>query len=133
MLSSLLVLALISCKGKDKGDDSQPAAEALELSDCDPIAPTLCGLPFPSTFYMREDATSATGWRVHLGETTLPIDSNHTQPAPTYWNERDGWSPLTPILAHLPGVSLDGVIGHEDLAAYLDEDAKTVIVDAETG
>ena len=67
MLSPLLALVLVSCTGKDdSGDDLQPT---VELSDCDPIAPTLCGLPFPSTFYMREDSTSATGWRVHLGET----------------------------------------------------------------
>lgn len=134
MTSTLLLLALslVACKGKDgQGDDS--ASPAVELSDCDPVAPTLCGLPFPSTFYMREDASSATGWRVQLGETTLPVNSNGYQPIPRYWNERDGWSPLTPMLAHLPGVSLDGVIGHDELGAFLDEDAKTVVVDVETG
>lgn len=131
MLSPLLALVLVSCTGKD--EDGEKIQPTVELSDCDPIAPTLCGLPFPSTFYMRPDAESATGWRVHLGETTLPVDANRYQPSPTYWNERDGWSPLTPLMAHLPGVSLDGVIGHDDLGAYLDEDVKTVIVDVSTG
>jgi len=128
----LSLLLLLACK---HGDDApaDDSAAPVELSDCDPIAPTLCGLPFPSTFYMRTDDSSPTGWRVHLGETTLPIDSNGYQPAPTYWNERDGWSPLTPMLAHIPEVSLTGVIGHDDLGAYLDEDARTVVVDVATG
>lgn len=131
MRLTLPLLLLLACRDKDEtGPD---ADAAYTLSDCDPIAPTQCGLPFPSTFYMREDETSATGWRVHLGDTTLPINSNGEQPAPTYWNERDGWSPLSPLLAHLPGVSLDGVIGHDDLGAYAGDDVKTVIVDVETG
>ena len=79
MLSPLLALVLVSCTGKDdSGDDLQPT---VELSDCDPIAPTLCGLPFPSTFYMREDSTSATGWRVHMGETTMPIAGRRSRPS----------------------------------------------------
>lgn len=127
---SLLAL-LLACTGKDATDDT--GDEPIALSDCDPVAPSLCGLPFPSTFYMREDQGTQTGWRIHLGETTLPVDANGHQPAPTYWNERDGWSPLTPMLAHFPGVSLSGVVGHDDIGASLDEDALTVVVDVETG
>lgn len=132
MTSLLALLSLLACH-RDKHEETGTPTPEIELSDCDPIAPTLCGLPFPSTFYMREDASSETGWRVHLGETTLPTNANSYQPVPDYWNERDGWSPLTMMMAHLPGVSLDGVVGHEDLGAYLDEEVKTVVVDVETG
>lgn len=129
MRATLPLLFLLACRDKDE----TPTDTGFTLSDCDPIAPTQCGLPFPSTFYMRQDSASPTGWRVALGDTTLPINANHDQPAPTYWNERDGWSPLSPMLAHLPGVSLDGLIGHDDLGAYEDAEAKTIVVDVDTG
>ena len=130
-LLPLLVLAL-ACR-PDKADDDTSSIAVEAFSDCDPIAPTLCGLPFPSTFYMREDASSPTGWRVALGETTLPIDANGHQPTPERWNERDGWSPVPLLLAHFPGATLDGTVSHLDLAAFADADAKTVVIDVETG
>ena len=126
------LVVLLACKDKD-ADDTAAAQPAVPLSDCDPIAPTLCGLPFPSTFYMRPDETSATGWRVHLGETTLPIDANGLQPAPTLWNERDGWSVSGALLAHLPGVTVTGVAGHDDIGASVADDSLSLIVDVDTG
>ncbi len=132
-MSLFFLLSLLACKRDKVDEETGASADEIVLSDCDPVAPTLCGLPFPSTFYMREDTSSATGWRVHLGATTLPKNANHYQPVPDYWNERDGWSPLTMMMAHLPGVSLEGVIGHDDLGAYLNQDAKTVVVDVATG
>ncbi len=128
----LLLLALIGC-GSTESSKTTNNDELLARGDCDPIAPTLCGLPFPSTFYMAEDDASPTGWRIALGETTLPTDTMDRQPSPTLFNEKDGWSPLTPLLAHFPGVSLDGLIGHDNIGAYTDAEAKTVIVDVETG
>lgn len=101
--------------------------------DCDPIAPTTCGLPFPSTFYMAEDPTSPTGWRVDLGPTTLPINANDVQPVPDLWNERDGWSVLGTLIAHFPDTTLDGTASHADIGASIADGSLTVIVDAETG
>lgn len=138
LVIALSALSLSACKGDDpaeKGDSEAPLEEVY--SDCDPVAPTLCGLPFPSTFYMKEDSGSPTGWRVNLGETTLPlradIDGVRLQPAPTYWNERDGWSVGTPMLAHFPSLSLDNVVGHDRLADSLLDDSTTIVIDVNTG
>jgi hypothetical protein len=138
LVIALSALSLSACKGEDsaeKGDSEAPIEEVY--SDCDPVAPTLCGLPFPSTFYMKEDSGSPTGWRVNLGETTLPlradIDGVRLQPAPTYWNERDGWSVGTPMLAHFPSLSLDNVVGHDRLADSLLDDSTTIVIDVNTG
>jgi hypothetical protein len=129
----LLLLAILGC-GETKNAAENTGIVFDEVNeDCDPTAPTMCGLPFPSTYYMAEDSTSPTGWRVALGPTTLPVDWQDNQPTPDLINEKDGWSPLTPLLAHFPGVSLDGVIGHDNLGAYTDADARTVIVDVATG
>ena len=125
MLSTLLPL-LLGCTQEEE-------VAYGPLSDCDPVAPTQCGLPFPSTFYMAEDATSETGWRVNLGPTTLPINANDIQPDPWTWNERDGWTVAGPIMAHFPDMSLDGVAGHDDIGSSLLDDSPILVINAETG
>ncbi|MDG1483283.1 MAG: hypothetical protein P8R54_27080, partial [Myxococcota bacterium] len=124
----MLLSLLLACSS---GEEDAP--RYTELSDCDPVAPTLCGLPFPSTFYMVEDTTSATGWRVNLGPTTMPINANDQQPDPAIWNERDGWAVMGPLMAHFPELSLSGVVGHDDIGASMADDSPILIIDADTG
>ncbi|MFT5682116.1 MAG: pimeloyl-ACP methyl ester carboxylesterase [Myxococcota bacterium] len=128
----ILVLSLLACNG-DKSDDTSTAVDDAPDYDCDPIAPTLCGLPFPSTFYMAQDATTATGWRVNLGPTTMPINANDQQPDPWTWNERDGWTVAGPIMAHFPEMSLTGVASHADIGASILDASPTLLIDADTG
>lgn len=118
---------LLACSGAEvPADDST-------RSDCDPVAPTQCGLPFPSTFYMIPDETSATGWRVDLGPTTMPLNANDVQPDPWLWNERDGWPVLGPIMAHFPEQSLTGIVGHDDIDSSTLDSSPILIIDADTG
>ena len=114
--------------------DQEDTALVVEaLGDCNPVDDSHCMLPFPSAFFLQEDATTTTGYRVALGETTLPINRDDVQMRPDYFNEKDGFSTLGTLFADLPEASLDGVIGHTDLGAYADTDARTVIVDVSTG
>lgn len=41
---------------------------------CDPLAPDYCQLPFPNSFFTREDADSPTGVRVNFSTDTWPKD-----------------------------------------------------------
>lgn len=100
---------------------------------CDPLDEGLCALPFPSSFYLAEDAATPTGHRVDFALDSLPVNRDAVPLDPTLWNEKDGFSIGGPILVYFPDVALDGVIGHDDLGAYADADAKTVIVNAGTG
>jgi hypothetical protein len=141
-LRALICLtALTACTGKDPAgggvddgggqDSSAPITEVY--SGCDPVAPTLCGLPFPSTYYMREDAASATGWRIDLQDAALPINNNGGQPTGQFLNERDGWSVSSALLAHFPGVDLNNLVGHDRIGDSLLDDSHTVLIDVETG
>lgn len=130
-LQALPLLLQLGCTDKE-GEDTA-GVTPREYSDCDPLSYDYCALPFPSTFYMREDDTSPTGWRVHLGATTLPITHQGFQPDPWTWNERDGWSPLGPVLAHFPNATVDGLVGHDNIGASLEDGASIVILDADTG
>ncbi len=68
-----------------------------------------------------------------MGPTTLPANIDGHQPAPTYWNERDGWSVATPVMAHFPNVDVGLVSGHDDIAGSLGDDSNTIIIDLATG
>lgn len=124
---------LAGCSGdKDSGTEVTPR----DFSSCDPISYGYCSFPFPSTYYMREDSTSPTGWRVNLGAETIPYTDQAEisyQPRPDFWNERDGFSPLAPLLIDIPNLSLDGVPGHDDIGASLLETSPVAVVDLETG
>ncbi len=103
-----------------------------ELGDCNPIDPTMCGLPYPSMFHMRA-AETPTGYQVAFTEAALPMNNSDVAMSPQYLNEKDGFATLGVLLFSLPEVDLAGVIGHENLEDYTKEDVKTVLLDAETG
>lgn len=126
---SWLAVLTLGCSGS--------ATEAPEdygpRGDCNPVDPGLCALPFPSTFHTEADPSAATGLRVAFGPTTLPENRDHVPLRPDSWNRRDGFSINSVAMAHLPGLSVDGMISHTALDAFLAADARSVIVDTTTG
>ena len=82
---------------------------------------------------MVEDPTTQTGWRINLGPTTMPANVAGEHPTPTFWNERDGWTVGGPAMVHLPGVSLTGLNGVDDLEASLADGSRSLLLDLETG
>lgn len=103
------------------------------LSPCDPIDPSICALPFPSAHFLTEDETTATGLRVDFKPTSMPLNRDGIQGNPKYWNEKDGFSINSPMIVFLPYVDLEGTVPVDDIGAYEAADAKTVIVNVETG
>ena len=128
---SLFLLSVLAC---EPGDDT--GFGTTEFADCDPISLTLCAFPFPSNFYTRDDASSPTGLRVHLGKTTIPYTQQGElsyQPDPKYWNEMDGFSPMGPLLYEIPNMSAANLPGHANIGASLDDGSPLVLLDWETG
>ena len=127
------MLWLAGCvAGQPDKDGVTPRA----FSDCDPISYSYCSFPFPSTYYMREDSASPTGWRVNLGPTTIPFTDQGDisyQPRPDFWNERDGFSPLAPFAIDIPNLSLDGIPGHDQIGDSLLDTSPLILVDIDTG
>lgn len=127
---SVLLLSLFACDPEDTGPT------ATEYSDCDPISHLLCGFPFPSSFYLRDDEASPTGVRVHLGATTIPFTQQGDpsyQPDPKYWNELDGFSPMGPMLIEIPNMSAANLPGHATIDASLADGSPLVLLDWDTG
>jgi hypothetical protein len=69
---------------------------------CDPLDTTLCALPFPSFFHMKEDKSTGTGWRVDLKG--LPPLRGGIPLYPKFLNSLDGFSTAAPILFYMDGL-----------------------------
>ncbi|MFH1465506.1 MAG: hypothetical protein ABIO70_14050 [Pseudomonadota bacterium] len=128
---TMLFALLFTLGCPPEGDDT---AALGPRGDCNPVGGgENCLLPFPSSFFLDEDATTGSGYRVHFGPETLPINENDVRTDPAYWNELDGFPTLGALYAYLPGVTVTGAISHQDLDAYAASDARTVVLNAENG
>ena len=124
MLLSALA-AILACGG------DPPEAAAIDTT-CDPLDPALCALPFPSSLFQVE-ADTPSGYRVDFREETLPINRDDVRSRPDYYNEKDGFSTASNLLFYMEDLSVEGMLSHTDLGAYLDDDVRTVLIDVETG
>lgn len=120
--TAALLLALTACTPMPEGP----------FSACDPLDTALCAFPFPSSFFLRE-ADTPTGYQVDFREGSLPVNRDDVPLDPTFWNEKDGFSISAPLMVWFSDVSLDGVIGHQHLEDYDASDARTIILNVETG
>ncbi len=141
-VSLCAVLALASgCDGGTNDVDAGPTpvdagpGEDLFRDDCESLVPEYCALPFPSDYWLVDDATSASGRRVNLGDTTLPRAQvpPRRSPDPTPMNLRDGWSINGSILAYLPNATRDGLADAENIAGSIAMDSPTVLINTSTG
>ncbi len=140
----LLVLLLCACDGPaaptdagagDAGpsDAGQDPSDPLRL-DCEPLAPASCAMPFPSSWFLAEDPSTRTGYRVSLGETTLPINTLSGRAIPPGDLEtRDGFSVNAGPMVLLPGAAATGLPRSNTIESSLAASSPTVILDTETG
>lgn len=113
-LVAILVTASTAC---DDGGDADADADAdadeddvvhvEEAPGCNPLGPEVCAFPFPSMFYLAEDASSPTGYRAALTVEALPGDVAGAEEYLERFNRADGFSIATPWLALLPGAPID--------------------------
>src|SRR5437588_12165563 len=69
---------------------------------CQPTAPAgTCFLPFPSSFYLAADMTSATGFRVAVPQGILPKNQVDADFDVTRLNQLDGWSASSQLVVDL--------------------------------
>jgi len=120
---------------------------------CDVLNAVECLLPYPSSAYLVDDASTATGKRFNIPDSGLPDLVGPPLTAAPY-NQRDGFSPTAQILMHFPqGVDPElsdasrlleaGCCGQPagppwiDTRTYtgrsLDADSPTLLLDADTG
>ena len=130
---------------------AQPSGEIGGSGACDDLVPTHCLYPFPNNFFTRPDSESATGLRINLPASAMPVAQPVNLPADSRapggvqsdggpvdvseWNRNDGFSPGAMILAHLPGIDLQqtGAAAITDPAPSLRVDAPIQLIHANSG
>ncbi len=122
----LLPLAFAGC-----GDTQHLAIEA----QCNPLGfANHCAVPWPSSAFEVDDASTPTGRRLAILPDTLPHNFAGQPIDPTMWNLADGFSPAAPMLVAFPGgVSASGLTTVDDLDPSLAADSPTVLLDMTTG
>jgi hypothetical protein len=117
-----LFLLVAACGGDDK--------TSTVADECNPLGGDSCLLPWPSSAFLTEDATTATGYRLDLEPASMPINVDKRPITVDVFNRWDGFSPSGPILAMFPtGVSGDGLPPPDDPAASLAADSPVVLLD----
>ena len=107
---------------------------ASSYSGCDPIDPTSCTYPFPSSHFLIRDNSTATKYRVNFGVRSLPKTMEGGRISPSYWNELDGFSTIAPLLFYLKGASNTTFVAHHNIPLSLQaRSSSTLIVNVQTG
>lgn len=127
MLAPLALGAVAAC-----GDDGGAAIDTP--AECNPLGGVGCVTPWPSSVYLRDDATSPTGVRLDLAPGSLPANGSGVALDVAPFNTRTGFSPAAQIFTVFPeGVDDSNLVFHDDLAASVTDASPTVIVDMTTG
>jgi hypothetical protein len=109
-------------------------ASAAPAAGCDPIAAD-CLLPFPDNWFTVADPGTATHRRVAFTKAMMPQSRFGVPIDPAEYDRNDGFSPDSPILAHVPGLDLakTGAAPITDIGSSLNAGAPIVIIDTATG
>ncbi len=126
----------IGCDGSSVDEprvtEPDPVVAWPQLS-CDVLVPSYCAFPYPNNVFTVPDEAAATGLRVVIADEALPISSSgKTSSLAGQWR-MDGFSPGGAILAQLPGAFDEGLISPFAIDDYLASDARTILLDTETG
>lgn len=94
-------------------NDAEPADAAsslcgdqpcIEASDCDPLQPALCALPWPSSQYLQPNDDRDTGFELVFGDTTLPASARDVHVDPTPYRRMDGYGVGVSLIVLFPNV-----------------------------
>jgi len=124
----LVLLVLAAACGGDDGVASDIPDE------CNPLGGAGCVTPWPSSAYLREDATSPTGVRLDLAPGAIPANADGLELDVTPFNRRTGYSPAVQIFTVFPeGVDDSNLVFHDHIADSLGDASPTVVLDLDTG
>nr|HEX4317007.1 hypothetical protein [Kofleriaceae bacterium] len=122
-LAIILVTAAAACGGS--------SGSGLPPDPCNPLgAGQHCLSPWPSSAFLVDDPTTATGVRLAIPNLAIPTNQDGSSADPTPWNIADGFSPAAPIIVAFPGgVSADGLPPNDNYDGSITAASPTVLLD----
>lgn len=127
-LLAVLIMAGAACGGDDDGG---PAGIPDE---CNPLGGFTCLLPWPSSAFLADDPSTATGVRLNLEVGGMPINVDGKPVDPAFFNRFDGFPPSAPIVVGF-ATGVDGAnLPHPDRPdESLSPSSPIVLIDMATG
>jgi hypothetical protein len=113
-------------------------ASANAVTNCDPLDPSACMLPFPNDYFTVSDPTTPTGLRIDFKLADMPRNAAGKPIDPSPYNMNDGFSPGQEIVTHVPGLDNQkafdetGAVPISDVARSFDRNQPVVVIDAST-
>jgi hypothetical protein len=96
--------------------------------------PSTPALPFPSSYFLVENANTATGYQVDLLKSVFPKAPGSPPLDPSGYNRFDGFSPATSILLYFPSTpDLSNVASYNDFGPSLDPASPIQVFNMRTG
>jgi hypothetical protein len=106
----------------------------VESAPCNPLAGGSCLLPWPSSYYLAEDQTTATGFRVRIPPEAMPVNIDGIPVDPAPFERNDGFSPSGVIIVGFStGVSPDGLPPASDIGVSVGASSPIVLLNMDTG
>jgi hypothetical protein len=142
-LAGLSALLAFGCGDSDEdenkgaGGSSPGPLQGEAHPDCDVLSPDFCGFPFPSNYYLVDDAKMPSGKRVEFGAKALPVfrqgKPEEKAIRPELFYTQDGFSPGQAPLYFLRGATVTGLPAYDRIEDSLKTTSPTILLDAETG
>jgi hypothetical protein len=130
--------ALAGARGAARAHTAAPNVPA-NAADCQPYASQPCLLPFPNNLFTRRDRTSATGVRVHLPVTAMPVNTKGQRIGVAPYDRNDGFSPGSALIVHISGFDNAAAFHHtnpvqlSNMASAFAKKQPIVVIDEQTG
>lgn len=102
------------------------AADPYGDPDCDPLVPSECGLPFPSSKWLTADPATKTGKRVQFGANTLPKNVAGAPIDIKAYARLDGFSVAPTVLAQFANADISGMASQKTIDKSVDKASQTV-------
>lgn len=95
-------------------------------SDCDPLVPEQCAMPWPSNLYLAPDPARETGYTLTFGPTSLPRNrsKNHIDPEP--FKRLDGYGLGSALHVIFPNVDISAMADEQHIERSLAPDSQTL-------
>jgi hypothetical protein len=123
--------------GTDGPDTAAPPLDLSEVdwgsSDCDPLMPEGCALPWPSNHYLVEDSSRVTGFGLEFGPTSLPANRDGDHVDPTAWQRMDGYGVGSPIVVYFEGLDDSNLPNEKALAESLADTSPVLLFAVKDG
>ncbi|MCG3173512.1 MAG: hypothetical protein GMKNLPBB_01709 [Myxococcota bacterium] len=101
--------------------------------ECDPLDPSYCAFPYPSSLYLEADPSTPTGQRLKIPAAALPKNTQGKSIHSSEYDTLDGYSPQPQILFYFADLDPEGAADWGNPARSLEPGSPTVVLELGSG